>query len=192
MICFTILSIIININLLDRTEENIETQSYFLSVVLVILGNFLIYQSRLSRLNSLINVIFYSNLVYQSQLDYLTGYVDPKLIKISYILILSIRIIFGLRPVTFLIYSILVFISLYLIYFFSKGGMGGGDVKLYALMGLTLGFKATLRNLYIASLIALLYFLKEMFMKKKIKGRKLPFLPFILLSFLFNYLEIIF
>src|SRR4051812_47085981 len=44
------------------------------------------------------------------------------------------------------------FILLMLIALVSKGGMGGGDVKLYALLGLVLGFKLVLLSFFLSTL----------------------------------------
>lgn len=64
----------------------------------------------------------------------------------------------------------------------SKGGMGGGDIKLMAMLGLWLGWKFTLLTLFLSfflgGLISIVLVLFE------IKGRKdmIPFGPFIVLA----------
>jgi leader peptidase (prepilin peptidase)/N-methyltransferase len=44
------------------------------------------------------------------------------------------------------------FVLLLIIALVSKGGMGGGDVKLYALIGLVLGFKLVLLSFFLSTL----------------------------------------
>jgi len=39
----------------------------------------------------------------------------------------------------------------------SRGGMGGGDIKLYLFVGMMLGYKLTLLSIFAASLLGSLY-----------------------------------
>jgi leader peptidase (prepilin peptidase)/N-methyltransferase len=71
------------------------------------------------------------------------------------------------------------FILLLIIAFVSNGGMGGGDVKLYALLGLVLGFKLVLLSFFLSTLYgAVLGGLTLLF--KIVKRRQpIPFGPYI-------------
>ncbi|MCM3710765.1 prepilin peptidase [Sporosarcina luteola] len=64
------------------------------------------------------------------------------------------------------------FTVLYLIAVVSKGGMGGGDIKLFFVIGLVLGTVNTLLTLFLASLIGSVVGLYVL--KKTGKGRKTP------------------
>jgi leader peptidase (prepilin peptidase) / N-methyltransferase len=71
------------------------------------------------------------------------------------------------------------FILLLIIAIVSKGGMGGGDIKLYALLGFVLGFKLVLLSFFLSTLFgAVIGGLAQLF---KIVKRKqpIPFGPFI-------------
>ena len=57
----------------------------------------------------------------------------------------------------------------------SKGGMGGGDIKLFLLIGLVLGTVDTLVTLFLASVIGMIAGI--IVLKIKGKGRKTP-IPF--------------
>ena len=64
---------------------------------------------------------------------------------------------------------------LYLIAVVSKGGMGGGDIKLFFLLGIILGTWNSLLTLFLASFIGM--FVGIIVLKKRGQGRKTP-LPF--------------
>ena len=63
-------------------------------------------------------------------------------------------------------------------FLFKKEALGGGDIKLYAVIGFVLGISSTFLSLFLAAVIALIYSL--MFMKDKTKP--LGFGPFIAIA----------
>jgi len=71
---------------------------------------------------------------------------------------------------------------LYLIVFLSRGGMGGGDVKLAAMLGAFLGWKLLLLNLFLSFLFGGV--IATILLLLKIKGRKdyIPFGPYLALA----------
>jgi leader peptidase (prepilin peptidase)/N-methyltransferase len=68
--------------------------------------------------------------------------------------------------------AVIGFSILYLIAVVSKGGMGGGDIKLFFVIGLVLGTVNTLLTLFLASLIGSVVGIYVL--KKTGKGRKTP------------------
>ena len=71
--------------------------------------------------------------------------------------------------------AVLGFGILYLIAVVSRGGMGGGDIKLFFLIGLVLGWLNTLLTLFLASFIGMI--IGIVVLKVSGKGRKTP-VPF--------------
>ena len=69
-----------------------------------------------------------------------------------------------------------------LIYFISKGGLGGGDVKLVAVMGLYLGLNGILPALLLGSILAALFCLVMVFLKKLGRKDAIPLVPFLYLG----------
>jgi len=65
---------------------------------------------------------------------------------------------------------------------FKKEALGGGDIKLYLIIGIVLGYQTVFLSMLFASLIALVYSL--FFIKK---GKYLPFVPFIAMGSLLTY-----
>lgn len=66
-----------------------------------------------------------------------------------------------------------------LVYFISRKGLGGGDVKFMAVAGLYLGFDNTLPAMLVASVLAAAYGGVMILMKKMDKKDALPFSPFL-------------
>ncbi|CAG7649649.1 Type 4 prepilin-like proteins leader peptide-processing enzyme [Paenibacillus solanacearum] len=77
---------------------------------------------------------------------------------------------------------------LWIIAIASKGGMGGGDIKLFAFLGLVLGIKLTLLTLFVASLMGTLYGLVLFAMHRLQKKHTVPFGPFIATAAMLMYL----
>ncbi len=66
--------------------------------------------------------------------------------------------------------------SLYLVALFSKGGMGGGDIKLNAGIGAFLGWQKALLTIFIGSFLGAIV---GLIILKKTGSRKVPFGPFL-------------
>ncbi|NIK11589.1 prepilin peptidase [Alkalibacillus sp. S2W] len=75
--------------------------------------------------------------------------------------------------------ALLGFGLLLLIAIVSRGGMGGGDIKLFAVLGLFLGVQKTLLTLMLASVIGTVIGLVLMGLGRVKKGKPIPFGPFI-------------
>ncbi|MCH1626570.1 prepilin peptidase [Ferdinandcohnia quinoae] len=79
------------------------------------------------------------------------------------------------------------FILLYLIAIVSKGGMGGGDIKLYAVIGLALGWKLVLLSFFFATIVGTIIGVIGMVIGKVKKGKPMPFGPAIVVGTLIAY-----
>jgi leader peptidase (prepilin peptidase) / N-methyltransferase len=71
------------------------------------------------------------------------------------------------------------FTLLFIIALVSKGGMGGGDVKLYALLGLVLGFKLVLLSFFLSTLFGAVIGGLALLFKIVKRRQPIPFGPFI-------------
>jgi leader peptidase (prepilin peptidase) / N-methyltransferase len=69
----------------------------------------------------------------------------------------------------------------------SKGGMGGGDIKLYALLGFVLGTKLVLMSLFIATLLGALIGMIGIGLGLVERKKPIPFGPFIAVGTLIAY-----
>ncbi len=71
-----------------------------------------------------------------------------------------------------------------LIALISKGGMGGGDIKLISVLGFILGLKKTLLNIFLSFIIGAVFSICLLLLKKKGKKDAIPFGPFINIAFI--------
>lgn len=112
--------------------------------------------------------------------------VPDRFIVIGLILVLTLRIIDG-DIVSYLIAGAIAFSGMLLIMIVNK--MGGADVKLYALIGLSIGLMDSVGSLFYAAIIATLFYMFMLIIKKREVTRKLeiPFVPFITLGVLCTY-----
>ena len=129
---------------------------------------------------SLLIIITVSDLVYM---------LIPNKILLFFLPILFIgRLISPLTPWwDSIIGAIIGFLMLLSIAFFSKGGMGGGDVKLFFLIGLVLGSISTLLTLFLASFLGLLFGIISIVQNKYKKKTPIPFGPFIAIAAIVVY-----
>lgn len=70
----------------------------------------------------------------------------------------------------------------------SKGGMGGGDIKLFLVIGLVLGTAGTLLTLFVASFIGTVVGIIILRIRKQGRKTPIPFGPSIALSAVLVYL----
>lgn len=70
----------------------------------------------------------------------------------------------------------------FLIAVLSKGGMGGGDIKMMAMVGAFMGWKAVLLTTFIGSLVGSIVGIFLMVFKGKGRKTKIPFGPFLALG----------
>ncbi|WP_235848565.1 prepilin peptidase [Litchfieldia alkalitelluris] len=129
---------------------------------------------------SLLMIIFVSDLKYMIIPDRVLLFFAP--------LVLIERIFIPLTPWwDMLLGSAVGFSLLFVIALVSRGGMGGGDIKLYAVLGLVLGWKLTLLSFFLATIIGTLIGVFGMLIGKVQRGKPMPFGPAIVLGTLLAY-----
>ncbi len=81
------------------------------------------------------------------------------------------------------------FLIPFLVAVISKGGMGGGDVKLFAVLGFVLGWELVILTFFLASLVGMIAALIGMLLGKVKRGVPFPFGPSIALAALITYFK---
>ncbi len=71
------------------------------------------------------------------------------------------------------------FLLLLLIAIISKGGMGGGDIKLFALIGFVVGIKLMLLSFFLSTLFGAIFGISGLIIGKLKRKNPIPFGPFI-------------
>lgn len=79
-------------------------------------------------------------------------------------------------------FGFLFFIALYGKIRFKKDAMGGGDIKLYFIIGIVLGYQTVILSLFFAALFGLLYSIAT-----RKKSGHMPFVPFIFAGSMLTY-----
>lgn len=154
--------------------------SLFLLLFVLLRGNMVEYIVSISFV-SLMLIIVVSDLYYQV--------VPDKVLLVFLPIILVLRMFSDFIPwYESLIGGVLGFGFMYLIAWygekrFKKQALGGGDIKLYFIIGLFLGYNLVFLSLFFASVIGLLY---GMIIRKK--TGYLPFVPFIFVGSMLSYL----
>lgn len=142
----------------------------------------------------LVGLIFLSLLIIISVSDVLYKIV-PDSVILFFLIILFISRLY-VHPdglLTYILGSLIGFLFLYLIaYFglkiFKKPVLGGGDIKLYAIIGLVVGYKLVLMSLFLASFLGSIIGFSLMQFKIISKDDYIPFVPFIAFGALITYL----
>ena len=133
-------------------------------------------------------LLFVSLLVIINVSDIAYMLIPNKILLFFLPLLMIARIVSPLDPWwDSLLGAVVGFGILLLIAVISKGGMGGGDIKLFFLIGLVLGTVNTLLTLFLASLIGMIA--GVVILKMKGQGRKtpIPFGPSIALGAMIAY-----
>lgn len=136
----------------------------------------------------IVAILFVSLLVIITVSDIAYMLIPDKVLLPMGIVLLALRLFIPLDPWWDAIAGALVgFGLLLLIAIVSKGGMGGGDIKLFFVIGLVLGVSGTLLTLFLASLIGAIAGL--FMLRKSEQGRKtpVPFGPSIALGAVITY-----
>lgn len=79
------------------------------------------------------------------------------------------------------------FTLLLLIAVVSKGGMGGGDIKLFAVIGFALGTKLVLISFFLSTFFGAFFGIIGILIGKVKKGKPMPFGPYIALGTVITY-----
>ena len=126
-------------------------------------------------LMSLFHIIIVSDLSYMV--------IPDKVLLFFFILLLSYRVLFPLTPFWApLIGGFAGIAGTALIILASRGGMGGGDMKLFGLIGFALGLKLLIVTFFLATLIGTLISGSLLWSGKMSRKQPIPFGPFIVLG----------
>jgi leader peptidase (prepilin peptidase)/N-methyltransferase len=112
--------------------------------------------------------------------------VPDKLIVTGIVVIFILRAFNQVDFINYLLGGLISFGILFAIFLLSGEKMGGADVKIYALIGISIGLLGAINSLFYASIVALILNLDKL--KKKNRKKEIPFLPFITIGVLLVYI----
>lgn len=152
-------------------------------------------------LDTAIHLVFVTMMILATVSDLKEMMILDRYWTIGVVSITILRLIQNENTSYYIVSALLSFGILLLIMILSRGKIGGGDVKLYALIGISVGLGNAICSLSYASILAMVYFI-ALFIKRRTfrlldKDRMVPFVPFIfagvLLTYIYNmywYLEL--
>ncbi|MDN7226960.1 prepilin peptidase [Planococcus sp. N064] len=136
----------------------------------------------------IVALIFVSLLVIITVSDIAYMLIPDKVLLPVGIVLLALRLFIPLDPWwDALLGAVVGFGILLLIAIVSKGGMGGGDIKLFFVIGLVLGTSGTLLTLFFASLIGAIAGIVQLRVLNKDRKTPVPFGPSIALGAVITY-----
>ncbi|MCM3733843.1 prepilin peptidase [Fictibacillus nanhaiensis] len=125
-------------------------------------------------------IIFVSDLLY--------FIISDKVLIVFFVWFLALQVVFEYRSwLDAVAGGLLGFLFLLLLAILSKGGIGGGDIKLMGVLGLVLGFQGAFITLMIASVVGLVIGVTGILLKKFTRKTEIPFGPYLALGALVTY-----
>lgn len=120
--------------------------------------------------------------------DLTTMLIPDKILLVFFILFIILRTISPLTPWwDSLLGAFVGFIILLLLAVVSKGGMGGGDIKLFGVIGIVLGFYHVILTLFLSSFIGAIIGVTRLIRKEATRKTAIPFGPFIAIGATISY-----
>ena len=143
-------------------------------------------------IETLINLVLITVLMVATSADLKEKWIPDRFVVVGLILVLILNAIEGDNFVYVLYSAVIAFGTLVILSILSGGQMGGADITLYALIGLSIGWQDSLASLFYAAFAAsigyLVYILTLKIRKKKVPSRiEIPFVPFIAMGVLASY-----
>ncbi|MGG0656756.1 prepilin peptidase [Rummeliibacillus pycnus] len=139
-------------------------------------------------LELVVAILFISLLVIITVSDIVYMLIPDKVLLPFALVLIIMRIFSPLDPWWDAIVGAAVgFGILFVIAFVSKGGMGGGDIKLFFVIGLVLGFKLTIVALFMSAVIGLVAGVVQLMWQKKGSKQPIPFGPWIAVGSVLTY-----
>ncbi|WP_144705008.1 prepilin peptidase [Fictibacillus phosphorivorans] len=120
--------------------------------------------------------------------DLLYFIISDKVLIVFFLWFLALQAIFEPRGwVDAAVGSLLGFLFLLLLAVLSKGGIGGGDIKLMGALGLVLGFQGAYLTLMVASIVGVLIAIVGLVTKKYNRKTAIPFGPYLAVGALVTF-----
>ena len=133
--------------------------------------------------------IMMSALIISTITDLIDRIVLDEVVILGLFITLFSRIMLKNKPISYLIGSISIFSLMFLVLLLSGGKMGGGDVKLYSVVGMGIGLSNSILSLSYASMTSLIVMLPLIITKKANLKTKIPLVPFMWLGVLLTYIH---
>lgn len=136
--------------------------------------------------NALIQIILMTIMIIASVSDLKKMEVPDRFFIIGLLLVIPVRLFSGEEVLPYLIGGVGLFVLMYGL--FNLGVIGGADVKLYALIGVALGFTPALFSYLFANCVGAVVILPQLIFKKRKREQEIAFVPYMAIGILISYL----
>lgn len=120
--------------------------------------------------------------------DITTMIIPNKILLFFFPLFIGMRFIEPLDPWwSAILGSVLGFLLVCIVIYVSRGGMGAGDMKLFAVLGVVLGFKGIILAFFLSCLIGAIVGMGLLLFKVINRKQPIPFGPYIVVAALITY-----
>lgn len=141
---------------------------------------------------TVLHLVFITIMIWATITDLKATLVPDRFVVSGLILVGGMRIALGIDVWHYFAGGLLAFATLLTVLILSNGKMGGADVKLYALIGLALGYSTAMGSLFYASFLGVILHIPMLI--KPHRQREIPFVPFItggiLLTYLYDFYQL--
>jgi len=168
-------------------KKHISVQYPLVELLTSLLFVLVFYQFGLTPLAGLVAILV-SVLIAITFIDLKHQIIPDELVIIIFVCGIISIFLSGRSPWEHIIGFFAVSLFLLLVAFLSKGGMGGGDIKLMAVAGLFLGWKLILLSLMIASVVGSVVSIGLLILKKVDRKSMVPFGPFLSIGIVISVL----
>jgi leader peptidase (prepilin peptidase) / N-methyltransferase len=132
------------------------------------------------------SLIFLSSIIFVSDLLYCI--ISDKVLIVFFVWFFALLFISEYRSwIDAIGGGLFGFLFLFILAVVSKGGIGGGDIKLMGVIGLVLGFQGAYFTLMIASITGVLVAIVGLVLKKYTRKTAIPFGPYLAIGALVTY-----
>lgn len=138
-------------------------------------------------LEALIQIVLFTTLIVATASDLKEQIVPDEITLVGTIILVLLRTLSGNSLAYYFVGGLMSFGVLYLLFQLSGGKIGGADVKLYAPIGITIGFVKSMESLFLASLVSVLYLGYHHLKGKDVRNMKFPFVPFMMIGVLLSH-----
>ena len=138
-------------------------------------------------LEALTHIVFLTILIICTVCDLKEMIVPDKFIIVGLISVGLLKLIDGYNPIFLLINGGASFLILYAIFIASRNRLGGADVKIYALIGVSIGIINALSSLFYASIVAIIIIIPLSIINKSSLRKEIAFFPFITIGVMLVY-----
>lgn len=138
-------------------------------------------------LEGFIHIVFITILIIVSITDMNERIVYNEHLIFGLIAVALMRVMGNANIMYYVMSGVVSFVLMLMIFIISKKRLGGGDVKLYALVGLAIGLTESILSFFYASIVGVALNMDKVVHAER-REQEIPFVPYILIGVMITYI----